>query len=208
MAPGSRLIILFTVLVLLAASVLGSSSTTSTITSFHTGTSSSTRPTGTAYSLAMQMCWGKGAICSVAHDFNEEECDSVDDAHGLDKWWECICTSGAGAVDVACDNCLDAYGLGRAIANTTSICESRDLTLAPIPDSIISQQSRHNATRATELTTDSYTYIVTVQATQPELPAITTTARLPLDTGAASHQMAQYGLLVGGPVAVGFILAM
>ncbi|KAL2169392.1 hypothetical protein VTG60DRAFT_6098 [Thermothelomyces hinnuleus] len=206
MAPGIRLMTsLFIVWGLLAPSVLGASTTSATSTS---SAASNTRPSGAEYSLAVQMCWDKGAICSVAQDFRQE-CEEVQDAHGFDKYWECICTSGSGAVDMACDNCQDYYGIGGLASNTTSDCLSRGFTLAPIPSSIISQQSQHNATRATVLTTDTPTYVVTVHATQPEsLPTIATTARLPLETGAASRQPAQYGLLMGGSVIAGLILAL
>ncbi|KAL2148903.1 hypothetical protein VTH82DRAFT_1589 [Thermothelomyces myriococcoides] len=206
MAAGSRLIIpLITISVLLATSVLGVSTTTAPSTS--TRASSSVFPTGTAYRIALQMCWSKGSICSVASDFREE-CEAVEDAHGYDRWWECVCTSGLGAINAACDNCEDAYGIGMTHLNTTAECEKKGHTLAPIPSSILSQQSQHNATRATTLTSDTPTYFETIHATIPELPTITTTAKLPLDTGAASHQTAQYGFLVGGPFVAGLILAL
>ncbi|KAL2160715.1 hypothetical protein VTH06DRAFT_912 [Thermothelomyces fergusii] len=192
--------------------VLALGATIDTITTAPSTTSRTSRafPTGTAYSLAMQMCWSRGSICSVAMALGEEECDVVEDAHGLDKYWECVCTSGLGAVKVACDYCEESYGIGRLAVNTTSSCLDRGFTLAPIPSSVLSQQSRHNATRATVPTTPTPTHIVTIQATQPDLPTVATTAALPLETGAASRRSAwdSYGLLLAGSVVAGLVLAL
>ncbi|KAL2192720.1 hypothetical protein P885DRAFT_64662 [Corynascus similis CBS 632.67] len=156
------------------------------------------------------MCFGEGSICHIANNFNEE-CRKEDEAHGNDKYRECMCTSGAKAIEEACDNCEDYYGIGDNSMNVTSFCSDRGHTLAPILSSVISQQSKHNATRETtyRLKTAITTYVETFQGIPTEpLPSVATTVSLPLETGAAPHQQGHNGLVMKGLIITGLMLAL
>lgn len=50
--------------------------------------------------IGWDICYGEGTICSVVVDF-EKECYKEAEAHGNDKYQECLCTSGAKAINEA-----------------------------------------------------------------------------------------------------------
>jgi hypothetical protein len=101
--------------------------------------------------------------------------------------------------------------ISAGLSNYTSTCSRIGATLAPIPSSIIDQQSSRNATlsTATDLgSVEPLTGTATVQGwpTVP-LPTVATTFALPLATGAAARRGPQYWPL-GGSVVVPILLGM
>ncbi|KAH6853172.1 hypothetical protein B0I37DRAFT_305668 [Chaetomium sp. MPI-CAGE-AT-0009] len=157
----------------------------------------------------LRVCYAEGGIC-VADDDLYDQCRREQDAHGSDGYWECVCTSGYAAVVDACDNCRLFYGvITSKSTNYTATCSSKSHTLAPIPSSILAQQSSHNATRGSGVPTKATpTYVVTINAmpTVP-LPTVATTFVLPLATGPASHSSPRHRLLEVLPI-VGISLGL
>jgi hypothetical protein len=99
-----------------------------------------------------------------------------------------------------CDDCRLFYGvITNRILNYTVTCSSKSHTLAPIPSSVLAQQSSHNATRGTAAPkTQEPTYVVTINAMPPaSLPTVATTFALPLATGAASRSLVADSWLLG-----------
>ncbi|KAH6651338.1 hypothetical protein F5144DRAFT_559164 [Chaetomium tenue] len=157
----------------------------------------------------VQICYGRGAICDAKRGLYDQ-CENEQDAHGLDGYWECVCTSGYAAVQEACEDCQMFYGvITTRYTNYTVTCSSKSYTLAPIPSSVLGQQSSHNATRGTGARTSQQpTYVVTVNAmpTVP-LPTVATTFALPLATGSASRSLA-HSPLPGVLLALGISLGL
>ncbi|KAL2138487.1 hypothetical protein VTI28DRAFT_6730 [Corynascus sepedonium] len=196
MASRIVLTVLLFVLGLFAPSICGQKSSAS---------STSTSTSKFDYEFGLHMCFSDEAICVINNQLYRE-CQKVEEAHGREGYMECICESGAAAVNHACEDCRVSYGLtDHNVLNYTLTCSSMGFTLAPIPSSIVSQQSRFNATRATippSSTSEKPQVILTIEAapTAP-LPTVATTFHQPLATAAASHQLAKYGLLGGSTIA-------
>ncbi|KAL2136975.1 hypothetical protein VTI74DRAFT_11157 [Chaetomium olivicolor] len=203
MAPRTCLPALVLVVGLFAAYIAGQTTTTGT------AIASSTSAADNAEGL--EVCWGKDSICEAQNDLRKQ-CSQQEEAHGSNGYYGCVCTSGYGAVQEACDNCRLVYGLmSSRLANYTITCSSMSLTLAPIPSSILAQQSSRNATlyaaNATR-TAEPLTNAVTLNGwpTEP-LPTVATTFSLPLATGAAARQLPPYWPL-GGVVVVRMLVGI
>ncbi|KAK4243465.1 hypothetical protein C7999DRAFT_18178 [Corynascus novoguineensis] len=202
MASCSFLKVLLFVLGLFAPSICGQKSSTST-------TSTSTAKYDSE--LGLHMCYDDKAICAISNELTQE-CQKVEEAHGHEDFVKCQCESGSAAVEDACDKCRLAYGFSNLnLLNYSLTCSSMGFTFAPMPSSVVSQQSRLDATRATVLpssTSEKPTLLLTIEAapTAP-LPTVATTFHQPLATAAASRQLAKYGLL-GGSVIAGMMLVL
>ncbi|KAL2019176.1 hypothetical protein VTK56DRAFT_10048 [Thermocarpiscus australiensis] len=154
------------------------------------------------------VCFGTGSICAVDLSFGDQ-CRVQEDAHGFgsSQYWECVCTSGSAAISEACDDCQIAYGIIQSkITNWTSTCSSKSFTLAPIPASVLAQQSSRNATLSSTIqTAEEPTYQVTIKATPTApLPTVATTFVLPLATSSGSHLFAMHWR-IWVPMAVGLL---
>lgn len=82
------------ILGLFAPFIAGQTATTRNTASI-TGPSSADRS-----AEGVQVCFGRGGICDANNDLSDQ-CQKEQDAHGLDGYWQCVCTSGYAAVDEA-----------------------------------------------------------------------------------------------------------
>ncbi|KAK4119571.1 hypothetical protein N657DRAFT_650067 [Parathielavia appendiculata] len=164
-----------------------------------TATASRTYDPGNVQGL--RACFGAGSICKVKLDLHDQ-CEEQQEAQGDDGYYECVCGSGYAAVDEACDNCRLVYGMITSrLWNYTATCSSEGYTVAPIPSSVLAQQSSHNATFALgtgATAVEPLTDPVTIQGSPTEpLPTVATTFSLPLQTGAAARRLPQSWILAG-----------
>ncbi|KAK4096167.1 hypothetical protein N658DRAFT_459155 [Parathielavia hyrcaniae] len=160
------------------------------------------------YLRGVRACFASDAICGVENDLNDQ-CEQQREARGGEGYYECVCASGIAAVDEACDNCQLVYGMISTRAfNYTATCSSKGYTLAPIPSSVLDQQSSRNATQYSGTgmaPVEPLTDAVTIQGSPTDLPTVATTFSLPLQTGAAACRLPDFWLVAGFAMAHGLL---
>ncbi|KAK0716067.1 hypothetical protein B0H67DRAFT_256659 [Lasiosphaeris hirsuta] len=155
----------------------------------------------------LRFCFGTDSICVASNDMSSA-CRDEEDAHGSDAYWQCACLSGYAAVNDACDECQISYGMkNSSIIDWDDSCSDKGLSVAPIPSSIIAQQSSRNATyvaHAAEVPKTTVTYKAI--PTEP-LPTVATTAINPLSPTLQSKSTVTRTLWgLGTGIAVGMMV--
>lgn len=91
----------------------------------------------------LSFCFGQRSICDAALDLNSD-CSSISEFHANFK---CLCENGYAATNEACYWCQLAYDLSPLY--TTAVqdtCRDDGVEIAPIPASVLSIESKYNAT--------------------------------------------------------------
>jgi len=128
-----------------------------------------------ALSEGEQVCWSRNSICDEWGDL-DDACDAYPIVS--DAWYKCICGTGWVAAHAACNWCLSFYGEVTLSDDQTwtDACSDNDLSISPLPASIIAIESSFNATN-TWLATDQASNAAPTSAAATTDDEITTPSR-------------------------------
>lgn len=93
---------------------------------------------------SLSYCFGLDGICSLSNTLYSP-CGDITDTS---KYFECLCSNGYVATSRACCSCQEYYGgdVSCAAGTDEEECSSLNVSIAPIPTSIVAEWAEFNAT--------------------------------------------------------------
>ncbi|KAH8649607.1 hypothetical protein BGZ60DRAFT_437163 [Tricladium varicosporioides] len=95
----------------------------------------------------LHFCYSKGSICEAANNLFDV-CDNFIGLKDSTQYYQCICEGGWVSTSDACHWCDIEFGISDLNngPTNTKMCSSFSFTVAPVPATILQQQSSYNAT--------------------------------------------------------------